>query len=216
MNATVIPQPSTPDESLTGEAGSLVEALGSAAAQVSLGALAELVGMRRPASFEDLRAFLVRFRTQFLEPLELPTIREAYGFASRGQVRELLELDRSLKPRYGHSAFAEASRHVGRTELRRLRPLQDRTLQRYLAAVESGEATGWHVVVFGLLLALFSLPLRQGLAHYAARTQESLLNSAALDLEVPTGALDELAREASARSELMLQQILPRSELRVV
>ena len=47
-------------------------------------------------------------------------------------------------------------------------PLRDeRVVQRYLAAVESGEAHGWHTLVYGLTLVVYSLPLRQGLLGYA-------------------------------------------------
>ena len=43
------------------------------------------------------------------------------------------------------------------------RPLRDqRLVQRYLTAVEQGEAQGWHTLVYGLTLAVYSLPLRQG------------------------------------------------------
>lgn len=67
--------------------------------------------------------------------------------------------------------FASPSRQIGRRQLARLRPLRDeRIVRRYLAAVESGRADGWHTVVYGLTLALYSLPLRQGLLHYAQET----------------------------------------------
>ncbi len=40
-------------------------------------------------------------------------------------------------------------------------------LARYLKAVESGQTPGHHLVVYGLLMAIYGQPMRQGLADYA-------------------------------------------------
>jgi urease accessory protein UreF len=78
------------------------------------------------------------------------------------------------------SEFAAASQRVGQGQLRKLRPLRDqRAVQRYLRAVESGEAHGWHTLVYGLTLAVYSLPLRQGLLGYAHQTTRGFIYSAA-------------------------------------
>ena len=98
---------------------------------------------------------------------------------------------------------------MGRTQLRRLRPLRDRTLQRYLRAVEADEASGWHVVVFGILLATFSLPLRQGLAHYAEKTQHSLLDSATSGLRISATDHAQLRSDCDVAIRGTLQQALP-------
>jgi urease accessory protein UreF len=174
-----------------------------------LSALAELVEAPRPDSLPAVRAFLERYRERLLTPVELPAIQQAYNHATRGEVRELIALDRRLRAGFGRSAFAEASRHVGRLQLRRLRPLRDRTLQRYLEAVDRGEATGWHVVVFGLLLAVFALPLRTGLAHYATRTQQGLLDSATRELPIPEPDREQLRRECDAPVGRALEHLLP-------
>lgn len=198
----------TSDE-LAGEASPLAHALGSPAGITQLADLARLVDLPRPQSIDGIRQFLDRFRDRLLTPLELPAIRDAYHHASRGEVRELIELDRRLAGRYGQSAFSEASRHVGRIQLRRLRPLRDRTAQRYLQAVDAGQATGWHVVVYGLLLALFSLPLRQGLVHYASRTQRSLLDSASLGLPASPADIDALGSDSLAPAMAAIRSMLP-------
>ena len=52
-------------------------------------------------------------------------------------------------------------------------------VQRYLEAVESGQASGWHTLVYGLTLAVYSLPLRQGLLGYAHQTTRGFIYSAA-------------------------------------
>jgi urease accessory protein UreF len=204
-------QPSAPasSEELAGEMSPLTHAIGSPAGLASLSDLAELVDTPRPESIPAVRTFIARFRERLLAPVELPAIRDAYHHARRGELRELLDLDRRLSANYGRSAFADASRHVGRTQLRRLRPLRDRTAQRYLQAVEAGEATGWHVVVYGLLLALFSMPLRQALGHYATRTQFSLLESATLGLTASAQERDQLHEECLAPAAAAVNHLLP-------
>lgn len=206
-SAVALAQP-TSDE-LAGEATPLAHALGSPAGISQLADLAQLVDLTRPQSIDGVRQFLNRFRDRLLASVELPTIRDAFHHASRGEVRELIALDRQLAGRYGTSAFSEASRHVGRLQLRRLRPLRDRTAQRYLQAVEAGQATGWHVVVYGLLLGLFSLPLRQGLVHYASRTQLSLLDSALLGLSATPSDVACLRDDCLAPAAAVIQSILP-------
>jgi hypothetical protein len=119
--------------------------------------------------------FLQNYLTQLLLPVELPAIAEACGHALRREVRELVAQDQRLTPQMSANQFASASRRTGRLQLARLRPLRDeRIVGRYLAAVESGRAEGWHTVVYGLTLAVYSLPLRQGLLHYAQETIASL------------------------------------------
>jgi len=115
-----------------------------------------------------LRDFLEGYQTHVLVPLEMPAITRARFHAARGHARELIALDRELDAQPVPPAFASASRRVGRAQLERLRPLRDeRTVQRYLAAVEAGNAAGWHTVVYGITLAVYSWPLRHGLFTYA-------------------------------------------------
>jgi urease accessory protein UreF len=98
----------------------------------------------------------------------LPAIAAACGHARRNELRELLAQDQALAAPMFSAPFARASRQVGRLQLARLRPLRDeRLVQRYLVAVESGQAYGWNAIVYGITLAVFSLPLRQGLLFYS-------------------------------------------------
>jgi urease accessory protein UreF len=205
------PNPLAPatSEELVGDINSLAQAVGATDALAPLSALAELLDAPRPETLPAVREFMERYRERLLAPVELPAIRDAYNHASRGEVRELIALDRQLAREYGNSAFATASRYTGRTQLRRLRPLRNATLQRYLNAVDEGRATGWHVVVFGIMLALFSLPLRQGLVHYAARTQCSLLDSATAGVRVTTPERARLQDECEAPIVPAVQLVLP-------
>ena len=139
-----------------------------------------------------LRDFLAGYQAHVLVPLELPAITRARSHAARGHLRELIALDRELAAQPLLPAFASASRRIGRAQLERLRPLRDeRTVRRYLAAVEAGDAAGWHTVVYGITLAVYSRPLRQGLFHYA----QAALAGLALAARRPPGFAEPACRE---------------------
>ena len=114
-----------------------------------------------------------------LLPLELPAIVEACGHAARGELRELISQDQRLAAALRQTPFARPSQQVGRLHLMRMRPLRDdRLVQRYLKAVESGQASGWHTLVYGVTLAVYSVPLRQGLLFYGQETLATLAGAA--------------------------------------
>ncbi len=152
-----------------------------------------------PLSVRDLpslRGFLTWYRTELLVPVEMPAIRLAFGHAQRFEVRELIELDRRLGQDGRIRRFAEASQAVGRVQLWRLLPMRDqRLVRRYSQAMESGEAKGWHVIVYGIVLAVFSLPLRHGLLSYAQQTLAGFVNSASRSVPLPAEACQALLLE---------------------
>jgi hypothetical protein len=153
---------------LIGDPHPLLEQLGSTEDLVLSSAVSASVEFRGVADLPGLRRFLEAYQTQILSPLELPVIVSAYGHASRNEFREMLALDSRLAKEPAVRDFAAASCRVGQRQLSRLRPLRDEKLvQRYLAAIERGEAKGWHTLVYGLSLAVYSMPLRQGLQNYA-------------------------------------------------
>jgi hypothetical protein len=118
--------------------------------------------------------FLESYLAKFLLPVELPAIAEACGHALRGELRELIAQDRQLGTQIAATRLAASSRRIGQLQLARLLPLRDnRLVQRYHAAVQCAEADGWHTMVYGVTLALFSIPLRQGLVHYGQATLAS-------------------------------------------
>jgi hypothetical protein len=170
---------------LLGEFSALLQQIGSPIGCVaSFIPAAGLTAGELPARQDFLEAYL----EEILLPLELPAIVEACGHARRGELRELIAQDQRLDARLRQTPFAGPSRQVGRRQLSRMRPLRDdRTVQRYLAAVESGRACGWHTLVYGLTLAVYSLPLRQGLLFYARETLAALAGAA-------DGAESQLAR----------------------
>jgi urease accessory protein UreF len=147
-----------------------------------------------------LRDFLEGYQTQVLARLDMPVITRARWHAERGHARELIALDQEVDGGSIPPAFASASWRIGRAQLERLRPLRDeRAAQRYLAAVEAGEAAGWHTVVYGITLAVYSRPLRQGLMTYARETLGGLA----------WGAGRAAGFEEAARLEI-LEELFPR------
>jgi urease accessory protein UreF len=158
----------------------LAEQLGSADGLLELGSVSSLLCLRPVRDVPSLRTFLRQYRERILLPLELPAIQTAHGHASRHEVRELIAQDRQLADEPVLQNFASASRRVGRSQLQKLRPLRDqRLVQRYLQAVETGQANGWHTLVYGVTLAIYSLPVRQGLLGYSHQIIRGFIYSAA-------------------------------------
>jgi len=163
----------------------LAEQLGSTDGLAELASVSALLRLTPVHDLASLKTFLANYQSQILIPLELPAIQEAHEHATCRGARELVELDARLASESLLKSFAAASQRVGQAQLFKLRPLRDsRVLQRYLQAVELGEARGWHTVVYGLTLALYSLPLRQGLLGYAHQTTRGFIYSAARMLQL--------------------------------
>jgi urease accessory protein UreF len=174
MNAAYPARPRCEAE-LLGDIRTLAEQLGSATGVAGLGHVAAGWDAPRMIDAASLRLFLTAYRDRVLLPVELAVIHRASLHAGRFEVRELLALDRELAGQAALAPCSTASRAAGLAQLRRLRPLRDQKLiKRYLAAVEGGEAHGWHTVVYGVTLALYSIPLRQGLLGYATQTLAGL------------------------------------------
>ena len=187
--------PHSPAE-LLGDAHPLLDQLGSPDELAVTSTLTSAMEFSRVRDLASLRAFLDTYSAQVLQPIELPAIVAAHQHASRGEARELIALDQRLTQENVIRDFAPASYRVGQRQLSKLRPLRDqRVVQRYLAAIESGEARGWHTLVYGVSLAMFSLPLRQGLQHYIEQTTHGFIERAARSLRLPQTAADELAAQ---------------------
>ncbi|HXG48608.1 MAG TPA: urease accessory UreF family protein [Methylomirabilota bacterium] len=170
---------------LLGDWHPLVDQLGSAQGLVTLSAVSRQLQLARVRDFGSLREFLEVYQTHVLIPIELPAIQRAFLHASRHQTRELIEDDQRLATEPLLREFAAASQRVGQCHLRRLRPLRDhRLLQRYLRAVEEGRAHGWHTLVYGLTISIYSLPVRQCLIFYERKTLSGFINSAARTLRL--------------------------------
>jgi urease accessory protein UreF len=182
---------------LRGEWQSLLVRVGLAHPSDELDSWAIWLDVKPPANVSGLRRFLATYRDGQLLPRELPAICDAFHHASRGETRELLALDASARVAPLSDAFAGASHRAGREQLRRLRPLRDfRVAQRYLDAVEQGNAQGWHTLAYGVTLAAYAVPLRQGLLHYAGATLSSFAESASVSLQLTPTELASLVEDA--------------------
>ena len=189
----------------------LAEQLGSTDGLVTLGSVSASLRLVPVHDLPSLRLFLRNYQSQILLPVELPAILRAHGHAARHELRELVGLDQGLAAQPLLSEFAAASRRVGQAQLRKLRPLRDdRMVQRYLEAVENGGANGWHTLVYGLTLAVYSLPLRQGLLGYAHQATRGFIYSAARMLRLSEhqcrDLFDSLSADLPAAVETLLTQ----------
>jgi hypothetical protein len=194
---------------LLGDFSALLQQVGSPIGSVV--SSAHLTGIHA-GGFPSRQKFLESYLGEILLPLELPAIVEGCGHAMRGEWRELIAQDHRLEAALSQTPFAAPSRQAGRRQLSRMRPLRDdRMVQRYLAAVESGQAHGWHTVVYGLTLAVYSLPLAQGLLFYAQETLAGLAVGAGNVREESPAALPEdlMARVLAAVSANLAGKAAP-------
>jgi len=194
---------------LLGECHPLLEQLGSADGLLTLSGVATALRLPKVDNPAALGRFLQAYQAKVLLPLELPAIYRAHHHASRNQYRELLALDLEIAGRSHQNSFAAASRRVGRSQLQRLRPLRDeRVVQRYLQAVEQEQAQAWHTLVYGLTLAVYSLPVRQGLLSYARQTLQGFIRAAARPLQLSASecgqALSGLCAELPGQLEAIV------------
>jgi urease accessory protein UreF len=198
-----------PGESLAGDPGRLAEQLGSIEDLAVLGPGLARAHAHRITDATSLRRFLLDYVQGTLVPGELPVITRAHRHAQQYEVGELIAMDQGLSLGRLAPELAEASRRVGGSQLRRLRPLRDqRLVQRYLRAVETGQAHGWHTVVYGLVLSLYSLPLRQGLLGYGNQTIRGLVNGAAARLPLTQDECVRIEEEAGASLPAAVQALL--------
>lgn len=152
-----------------------------------------------------LREFAARYVRETLAASEWPVILQAWQLAREGRARELIALDQEWTRRNADAAFAEASFRVGRRQLGQLRPLRhERVVLRYLAALEAGEARGWHPVVYGVTLAVFNLPLRQGLVNYGTQTLGGFVDATERAHRLPAAECQALLDEATAQMPALL------------
>jgi urease accessory protein UreF len=175
----------------------LAEQLGSSSL-LALSSVSDFLRLPEVHDAASLRTFLAQYKQNILAGFELPAVQAGHHHAERNQLRELIKLDRDLAAEPLLELFADASRRVGSAQLKRLRPLRDqRIVQRYLKAVDCGYAAGWHTLVYGLTLAVYSLPLRQGLLGYAHQATRGYIYMAANSLRISEHECREIFEETS-------------------
>jgi len=207
LNQTNIAPPQVVE--MLGELHPLMAQLGSADGLVTLGAVSATLRLPPINSQEALATFLKSYFEQILLPIELPAICRAFHHASRNEVRELIALDQEIAQLPILQELSSASERVGRCQLERLRPLRgERVVQRYLNAVHENRAHGWHTLVFGLTLAMYSLPVRQGLMTYARQTLRGFIHTAALPLRLKKTQCHDLMEGLCAHLPQQLETIV--------
>jgi urease accessory protein UreF len=191
----------------------LADQLGCADGLMALGTMTTELSLAPVNNLAALRHFLRSYQARVLVPLEVPLIQLAHAHAARREVRELVALDRQLAHEPGLRPFASASQRVGSSQLKKLRPLRDeRVVQRYLRAVEGGHAHGWHTLVYGLTLSVYSLPLRQGLLGYAHHTMRGFIYAASRGLRLSARQHNELFDALCAELPRAVDAVLARPD----
>ncbi len=194
---------------LLGDPHPLLEQLGPADGLATFDAAPAALQFARVRDLPSLQSFLRVYQNEILLPLEWPAILHAHAHAARFELRELVALDGRLAGEPALRDFAVASCRVGQRQLSKLRPLRDeRFIQRYLKAIADGDARGWHTLVYGISLAVYSLPLRQGLLSYAQHTLGGFIENAAGPLRLTEAGVEELHAEVCAGLPAAMERLL--------
>ncbi len=164
---------------LLGEVRALLEQLGGTANLINLHAAAETLACPEVANWEVFREFINTYKVKVLYAQELEAIYRGYTHARANEGRELVLLDQELAKVLRPRPLGEASRRIGQAQLQNLAPLRGEPVAaKYHAAVREGKAEGWHTLVYGLMLAVYCIPLRQGLAGYATQILNGYVQAA--------------------------------------
>ena len=206
-------QPNPESSEFLGDWHPLVQQLGSTEGLVQLSTASHSLQLENVTSVPSLLRFLESYQALILIPHELPAIQRAFRHASRNETRELITFDRSVAEEPMLRPFASASRRVGQAQLKRLRPLRDhRLLMRYLKAVDDDQAYGWHTLVYGITLSVYSLPVIQGLASYEKQTLLGFMHAVAKSLHLSENDCRALLEQLSPCLPKSLENVLGEEE----
>lgn len=187
----------------------LEEQLGSPEEATAISSAAFGAALTQVRTPDQLREFVAAYQAKTLALEELPTILRAYNHARGNEVREIIALDQSLEDRFANEALANASERVGRNQLRKMRGLKtERLVTRYWEAVYNKQAHGWHTVVFGVVLAVYSIPLRQGLNHYGQQTIHGFIEAGGASLKLRGPEMAELESSLFAGMPAIVERAL--------
>jgi urease accessory protein UreF len=168
-----------------------------------------LLRLKSVQNLPQLRSFLNAYLTELLFPVELPTVAQAFHHTCRNEAKELLLLDQKLALRPEMGAFAEASKFVGRFHLQSLASMRGhRLVQKYIAAVQEESAHGWNTTVFGLILGVYSFPLRQGLIRYAEQSLNGFISAGAEKLRLAENVVTNLQAESFSLLPRMTDKVI--------
>jgi urease accessory protein UreF len=202
-------QPQPESTELLGDWHPLVQQLGSSEGLVTLSTASHSLRLNNVTDIRSLRQFLEAYQSHILIPYELPAIQRAFRHASRNETRELIAFDNEVDQEPVLRPFASASKRVGQAQLKRFRPMRDiRLVQRYLRAVDDGLAQAWHTLVYGLTLAIYSLPILQGLASYERQTLLGFIHAVSRSLKLSEQDCQALLEDLSPSLPRTVEPIL--------
>lgn len=161
---------------------------------------------------KSLRQFLIEYRDRLMVPIELPTIIEASLMVERGEFRELMGLDQSLAKKPEMRVFSESSQWIGQCHAKTMRGMKDhRTVWRYSDAIRAKKAFGWHTVVYGVVLAAFSIPVRQGIVNYCERVINGFADSAATRLNLGAEDIELVKLQTTAEMSSFIDRAVAKN-----
>lgn len=202
-------QPETMTWSSDADWRALEEQLGSPEDATARSSSVFSAAVAQVTSAAGLQSFIADFKTAVLAREELPVILRAYNHARAHEAREIIQLDRSIENSFPSEALANASQRVGRNQLRKMRALKsERVVTKYWEAVHSKKAAGWHTIVFGVVLAVYSIPLRQGLQHYTQQTIRGFLDAGAASLKLRLPEINALEESLLADTPALIETAL--------
>jgi len=196
-------------EPLLGELRGLLDQLGSAESLINLAAAADALAQPDISSWNVFRKFISTYKTKVLYGHELGAIYRAYAHARANESRELVALDQELSGVQSLQPFAGASQRIGEAHLQALARLRgERVPGKYLVAVREQRAHGWHTLVYGLMLAVYSIPVRQGLVSYARHILQSYIRTAGHAFAAPAEERELLLETLSADLAPEVERVL--------
>lgn len=208
----------TPSEGVVdgflGDLDRLVSAVGLEGRMLAEGEGLECLETRTISDLTSLKRFLDVYLEVLIKPIELPTIARAAEYTRQGGFKELMALDHELNHCRALENFAEASQWIGQCHARSMRGMRDhRAVWRYCDAIRQREAKGWHTVVYGVVLAAYSIPLRQGLQNYCLQTLGGFVDSAARRFNWESGQAESEKAALEARVCVAVNEATKKDEI---
>jgi urease accessory protein len=139
----------------------------------------EIVRLGKVKDEHSLGVFLMDEIVPAQREQELPYLRFACNAAERQDLAELCVLDREVSAWKLAKETREASVQLGARRLQALRTIHaDQMLDRFAGAVGSDEASGHHLIVFGVQSVLGYVPLTVALTSYLYQAMAAVCSAA--------------------------------------
>jgi urease accessory protein UreF len=198
---------------LLGDWHPLVQQLGSTEGLVTLSTASHWLRLKKVDNLDTLQRFLEAYQSQVLIPFELPAIQRAFRHASRNETRELIALIRKSREQ-----LIEPLPQPAAASARPTPPFASvadhRLLQRYLRAVEAGQAHGWHTLVYGVTLSSIRCRSSKRLFSYERQTLLGFMHAVARRLRLSEQACRNPIEELTPGLPRVMEGLLDDDALR--